>query len=251
MSREDDDVRADFESVLAEGAALQRQLPWLELVVVGGAAAAIHAGHRYSLDTDHVSRAVSDRFEEIVTELQAWEGWKTNRIRRPFVILGERHRIQLGIRQQRRAQPLEVEELSGLRVPTLPETLRIKTFLCTDRQATRDYLDVAALADALGIEPAIEALKNLNRLYRGEGNQSCVTRFAEVSQQDPVDLHDVRLASYRGVKPPYDEWAYVRTRVSELGLRMAELEMKGELTHAEKAESNDAFGDPEPGNRRP
>lgn len=219
----------DFDKVLEEGAALQRQLPWLNLVVVGGAAAAIHAEHRYSTDTDHVSLDVSNNFDRLKAELETWEGWKTNRVRRPFVILGERHEVELGVRQQRRSEPLEVERKRGLWVPTPAEALRIKAFLCTDRQATRDYLDVAALADHLGEEETEAALARLNLLYEGEGNQSCVSRFAEVSQQDPVDLEDVELDTYRGIQPPYDDWQYVKERVAKIGARLLEMEMRGEL----------------------
>ena len=43
-------------------------------------------------------------------------------------------------------------------LPTLAETLRIKAFLCLERNATRDYLDVAALGSHMGIETAVDAL---------------------------------------------------------------------------------------------
>lgn len=219
----------EFDQVLKEGAALQRQLPWLNLVLVGGAAAAIHAEHRYSVDTDHVSLGVAENFDKVKAELETWEGWKTNRVRRPFVILGERHDVELGIRQQRRSEPLDVERKEGMWVPTPAEALRIKAFLCTDRQATRDYLDVAALVDLIGEEQAEAALSTLNLLYKGEGNQSCVSRFAEVSQQEPVDLQAVDLSTYRGIQAPYNDWQYVKKRVAGIGARLLEREMEGEL----------------------
>ena len=55
----------EFERVIAEGAALQRQPPWLQMGAVGGTAAAIHARHRYSTDTDHVTPMLSDQFEVV------------------------------------------------------------------------------------------------------------------------------------------------------------------------------------------
>lgn len=48
------DPNPDFDAVIAEAQALQAQLPWLRLVCVGGTAAALHAGHRYSTDSDRV-----------------------------------------------------------------------------------------------------------------------------------------------------------------------------------------------------
>ena len=48
-------------------------------------------------------------------------------------------------------------------LPTLPEVLRIKAFLCLERNATRDYLDLAALATHMGIDAAGEALWCMDR----------------------------------------------------------------------------------------
>jgi hypothetical protein len=73
-----------------------------------------------------------------------------------------------GVRQLRRARPLEttVMRVGGhdVTLPTLPEVLRIKAFLCLERNAARDYLDVAALASHLGIQDAAEALWSMDEL---------------------------------------------------------------------------------------
>ncbi|MGH3435561.1 MAG: hypothetical protein ACRDRN_03755 [Sciscionella sp.] len=45
-----------------------------------------------------------------------------------------------------------------LRVPSAEETLRIKGFLIVGRNQTRDYLDVAALADRYGVADAAAVL---------------------------------------------------------------------------------------------
>ena len=45
-------ARPDWELVLSSAARLQRILP--DAVLVGGTASAIHAGHRFSNDADHV-----------------------------------------------------------------------------------------------------------------------------------------------------------------------------------------------------
>jgi hypothetical protein len=69
-----------------------------------------------------------------------------------------------------RTRPLEVTQLtlpSGrvLTVPTAEETLRIKGFLIVRRNQTRDYLDVAALADPrprdASVTTQLDAYRNL------------------------------------------------------------------------------------------
>ena len=221
--------REEFERVVAQGRALQRHLPWLDMVAVGGTAAALHAHHRYSLDTDHVTPLLRRQYEVVKEELRTWEGWHLKRERRPFALLGERHGVDLGIRQLRRVITLERETVGDLIIPTAEETLRIKAFLCTDRQALRDYVDLAALTDRVGHEGALRALRFLNVLYPGSGNQTCITRLAEVTSQEPVDLHQLDLRTYRGIQAPYDDWRYVEGRCRDLTRRLLVLELEGEV----------------------
>lgn len=219
--------RERFARVVAEGRALQRHLPWLDMVAVGGTAAALHARHRYSTDTDHVTPLLRTQFEVVKEELRTWEGWQLKRERRPFALLGERHGVDLGIRQLRRVISLEHERVDNLVIPTAEETLRIKAFLCTDRQALRDYLDVAALVDRLGDDVALRALRFLNVLYPGAGNQTCITRLAEVTSQEPVDLGQHDLSSYRGIQSPYDDWRYVEQRCRDVARKLLVMELDG------------------------
>jgi hypothetical protein len=215
-----------FDHVVEEGVALQQQLPWLEMVAVGGTAAALHAGHRYSTDVDHVTTLLREKFEVVNESLDQWDGWKTNRVNRPVLVLGERHGVELGLRQMRRTVPLEVCKVNDLWVPTPAEALRIKAFLATDRQATRDFLDVAALTDLIGMEHAKFALSFLNQMYTGVGNQTRLTRFAEVARQTPIDLAKVDLSSYRGIKPPYDRWEHVAEVCRQLADEVFQMEME-------------------------
>jgi hypothetical protein len=46
-------------------------------------------------------------------------GWQTARVQRPVAILGRLDGVMTGVRQLRRAVPLETETIAGLRVPTL------------------------------------------------------------------------------------------------------------------------------------
>jgi hypothetical protein len=47
----------------------------------------------------------------------------------------------------------------ALEVPTIEEMLRIKTFLVVERNATRDYLDVAALSHHLGMARSVRVIE--------------------------------------------------------------------------------------------
>ncbi|MCA2991882.1 hypothetical protein [Gemmatimonas sp.] len=220
------DPNPDFDAVVTEAQALQAQLPWLRLVCVGGTAAALHAGHPFSTDSDHVGAHIRDQFEEIRVALMDWEGWKTNRIRHPLAILGERHGIRLGVRQQRRRFPLDVTQVQDVWVPTPEETLRIKAWMIADRGATRDFLDVAALGDLLGSDRAAEALAPLSDLYDPVGTETATMRFAQAAMGRPVDEQDVDLHAYRGLKPPYRDLDYVLRRVREMAMPALERELR-------------------------
>lgn len=215
----------DFDTVVAEAGALQHQLPWLRLVCVGGTAAALHAHHRYSTDSDHVGETVAARFDELRVALTGWEGWKTKRIRHPYAILGERHGVRLGVRQQRRRLPFDVTRVGDVWVPTAEETLRIKAWMVADRGAMRDYLDVAALSDALGERATLSALRPLSRLYAPVGTETATMRFAQAAMRQPVDVDEVDLAQYRGLVPRYQDVDYVLRRVREVALPALEQDL--------------------------
>lgn len=228
----------EFETVVAEARALQAQLPWLRLVCVGGTAAALHAHHRYSTDSDHVSAHVAERFDELRIALAEWEGWKTRRVRHPVAILGERHGIQLGVRQQRRRVPLDTTQVEDLWIPTAAETLRIKAWMVAERGATRDFVDVAALGDVLGPERSADALASLSALYDPVGTETATMRFAQAAMGRPVDADEVDLRAYRGLVAPYADLKYVLHRVRELALPALERELApspGESTPAPSA----------------
>ena len=142
---------AAWERLLSTAARLQRIVP--EAVLVGGTAAALHAGHRMSRDDDHVVPDLRERFSEVLAQLESVAGWRTARVARPVLILGSLDGIETGVRQLTRAAPLETEVIERLgvsiTVPTAEEMLRIKAVLILRRNATRDYVDFAALADHL------------------------------------------------------------------------------------------------------
>ncbi len=159
---------SDWEALLAAERHLQALVEGS--VLVGGTAAALHAGHRVSLDGDHVVEDLRERFDEVLGDLEAAAGWETSRVRRPVLILGHLDGVLTGIRQLRRVQPLETEEIAGLRVPTLAEMARIKAWLLATRFTTRDYLTPWSSSSA-------SARKESTRLY-GVSTSSIPSRVA-------------------------------------------------------------------------
>jgi hypothetical protein len=145
-------------------------------VLVGGTASALHAGHRFSRDADHVLNDLRGRFNEVLAQLEAVAGRRTARVQRPVQILGSLDGIETGVRQLIRDEPLETTVIGfqgqAITVPTAAEILRIKGVLILRRNATRDCLDFVALADALGDAAVAAAMLPFDRLYRQDNGES-------------------------------------------------------------------------------
>jgi hypothetical protein len=200
-------------AVLESAARLQEVVP--DAVLVGGSAAAYHAGHRVSCDQDHELADLAERFEAVLEAIEATEGWVTNRVLPGELILGELGDIEAGVRQMIRRRPREVEEVvlpSGrsLRVPTLAEILRVKAFLIVRRNQTRVYLDVAAPADRMEIDRAARVLASIDAYYadqRGEGDGVATQVARQLADPRPRDRRTTReLGSYKRVAARWHDW---------------------------------------------
>ena len=218
-----DTAPPDWERVLLAAARLQQILP--AAVLVGGTASALHAHHRSSTDADHVLSDLRDRFDAVLAELEAVAGWRTARVQRPVQILGNLDGIDTGIRQLIRTRPLETArvEVEGvtLTVPTAAEILRIKAALILRRNATRDYLDVAALTDTLGQEATLAALANLDALYPQPTGASALQQLAiQLAQPQPFDLKSVSLAEYKHLQPRWHDWNEVKHISAETAIAL-------------------------------
>jgi hypothetical protein len=205
----------EWEHVLSAAAHLQAVLPGTTLV--GGTAAAVYARHRVSHDADHVLPDLRERFDEVLEQLESVSGWRTARVKRPVMILGSLDGIETGVRQLVRQQPLETVDVSvgGARlvVPTEAEMLRIKAVLILKRNATRDYLDFAALADRLGSDGVFAALANLDALYPQPGSESALQQLqVQLARPLPYDLEGTDLSEYRRLDARWHDWS----RVSEV-----------------------------------
>ncbi len=205
-----------LEDVLAAAAELQRVVP--DAVLVGDAAAAFYAGHRDSFDHDHVLDDLAERFDAVLEAIEATDGWVTNRVVPGKLILGEIGDIEAGVRQLRRRRPLEVTEVelsNGARliVPTEAETLRVKAYLIVHRNQTRDYLDVAALADRFGLDPAARVLADIDAYYADQhetGDGVATQLVRQLAEPRPRDVRTTRqLRRYKRLAPRWHEWATV------------------------------------------
>jgi len=217
----------DWDAVLSAAAHLQAIFP--DAVLVGGSAAAVHARHRMSVDADHVLTDLRTRFDQVLEALEAVAGWKTARIQRPVQILGKLDGIETGIRQLIRTTPLETEQrhigsgAAGLDItlPTLAEILRIKAVLILRRNATRDYLDFAALSDRLGSAATLEALRSFDALYPQSG-PDCASLQLQIQLAHPLpfDLDEIELAEYKQLAARWQDWQAVIAQCQTIALAL-------------------------------
>lgn len=184
-------------------------------MLVGGSAAALHAGHRISSSADHVIEDLAQRFDAVLGKLEAVAGWQTSRVQRPVQILGSLDGILTGVRQLIRKKPLETQTVRWRRrtitVPTPAEMLRIKAVLILKRNATRDYLDFIAMADKLGEAASAEALRPLDRLYPQPNRESPLQQLLiQLAHPLPYDLEQTRLGEYKRLVPRWHDWEVVQ-----------------------------------------
>lgn len=216
--------------VLASAARLQEVVP--DAVLVGGSAAALHAGHRDSFDHDHVLADLVDRYQAVLEAVEATEGWATSvrASKPPFTIMGSLGGVEAGLRQMRRQRPLETCEIelgdgAVVVAPTAAEALRVKAYLVVQRNVVRDYLDVVALADHLGEDAAVEVLSNLDAYYvdrSGEAGSALTSLVAALADPQPRDTDVTReLPRYKGLDARWHAWEDVVAACRRLALRLA------------------------------
>lgn len=155
------------------------------------------------------------RFDQALADLEAVAGWRTARVQRPVQILGSLDGIETGVRQLIRDEPLETTEIDyrgeTLTLPTEGEMLRIKGVLILRRNATRDYLDFVALADHMGAEQTVLALRPFDRLYPQRNDESALQQLqVQLANPLPYDLEEMNLAEYKNLDPRWHNWQTVK-----------------------------------------
>lgn len=199
----------NWDLVLSAACRLQQLLP--AAVLVGGTAAALHAEHRLSQDADRVVPDLRRQFDAILAQLESVASWRTARVTRPVQILGSLDGIETGVRQLIRSEPLETTTIqhrdATLTIPTSAEILRIKGVLILKRNATRDYLDFAALAHRMGDQAAAEALQPFDRLYHQANGESALQQLqVQLASPLPYDLEDTELSEYKNLAAQWHDW---------------------------------------------
>lgn len=214
---------AEWAGILRAGVQAQRLVPGS--VCVGGTAAALYAGHRISLDTDHLMLALRDHFDDVRSHLEAQPEWKTARVSPPVLILGSIGNVEVGFRQLKRSEPVETQtmqtESGPLVVPTLDEMICMKAFLAYNRNATRDYLDFAALSECASEESVLRSLAKLDARYGALQSASVGLEVAKaLCAAAPFDLNEAELPNYKGLTEKWHRWENTRSICQRFGIRL-------------------------------
>lgn len=218
-------MEPSLEDVLDSAARLQELVPGA--VLVGGSAALL-AHHRQSFDHDHVIEDLAERFDTILEHLEALGDWSMSRAQPAKIILGELGGIETGVRQLLRGRPLESVEMEvrgkRLVVPSAAEILRIKAWLALSRNQTRDYLDIAALATAIGLEEAASVLTNIDDYYADLNHrpEAVATQLVrQLADPRPRDAEvTTQLANYKALDARWQDWSAVKAVLADLAERM-------------------------------
>lgn len=79
------------------------------------------------------------------------------------------------------------------------------------RNATRDYLDFAALSERLGPERIKKALDSLDELYPQPTGESALQQLqVQLANPMPYDLEHTDLSEYRKLHPKWHDWSRVK-----------------------------------------
>jgi hypothetical protein len=118
-----------------------------------------------------------------------------------------------------------------LKVPTLEEIFRFKSWLVLRRNATRDYLDVVALAARLGHREAARLIMGMDEYYEdqiGPGGKRVATQLAkQLAEPAPYDLSGVDLAHYRELEGRWRSWESVEQDARSIATEVLDLALGG------------------------
>jgi hypothetical protein len=109
-------------------------------------------------------------------------------------------------------------------VPTAAEILRIKAWLALTRNQTGDYLDIAALADRIGVDQAASLLRNIDDYYADINQRPEAVKTQLIRQLADPKPRDVevteQLSSYKELEGRWQSWSAVKDVLAELAERM-------------------------------
>ncbi|WP_181696626.1 hypothetical protein [Nocardia sp. GTS18] len=98
--------------------------------------------------------------------------------------------------------------------------------LIVRRNQTRDYLDVAALTEAMGTAEAVEVLAHIAEYYadqRIDGVPVSSQVVRQLADPRPADSSVTQqLTAYRNLEHKWHDWNRVRDRCREVAIALAE-----------------------------
>jgi predicted nucleotidyltransferase component of viral defense system len=160
--------------------------------------------------------------------------WKLARTKKPVLILGSINDVEVGFRQSRRTKPIEttiIETNFGkLVVPTLNELIGMKAYLAYSRNATRDYLDFAALSECIGQDEVLAALLKLDERYGELQTASVSLEVAKaLAKAEPFDLEEMDLSNYKALASEWQDWRKIEKICRRFGILLGEKLIKTEI----------------------
>ncbi len=201
-------------------------------------------GQRTSHYADHYMPDLEHRFDEVLDRLEALPGWITARIRRPHLILGHLDGVMAGVAQyptvassSMQVETTQVTTPQGLtiRLPTLRDTLLLKSRLLMTRNMARDHVDYVFLAMSLedtNLEQALAPARQYELPPSGpwshNGSERPIAFLEELGlrlvRPTPRDTRQIRLHWHRfqsldagGLFPSWNEIAsYCKTEGSRV-----------------------------------
>ena len=91
--------------------------------------------------------------------------------------------------------------------------------LILKRNAARDYIDFAALADRLGDDRVVAALRSFDRLYPQESGESALQQLqSQLANPLPYDEKTTDLSKYRNLDPKWHDWRTIKTTCKHVSI---------------------------------
>lgn len=215
------DERNEWNEIIIAGIKAQELIEGS--IAVGGTAAALYAGHRVSRDTDHLLMFLKENFDEVLEKLNQSPEWKLARTKKPVLILGSINDVEVGFRQSRRTKAIETTliktDFGNLTVPTLDELIGMKAYLAYSRNATRDYLDFAALSECAVEREVLDSLSKLDERYGELQTASVGLEVAKaLTEAKPYDLDEIDLSEYKILAADWRNWNKIEKICGRFGV---------------------------------
>ena len=142
---------ARWEAVLKAASRTQSAVD--EAVLVGGTAVNILVPYRTSQDADHLVHNLASIWDRVLERLDEMAGWNFHSLREKHTIFGNVDGVHVSLMDDdiigQHGEPLEWHNATvmglPMRLPTLDDLVRIKSYLLLFRNMARDYADLSVM----------------------------------------------------------------------------------------------------------